>query len=1000
MGQTGSGFQQKSLSGSVLNTGIDFLQLLNFLQQDNNSFKSTVANPSFVRQPIAEGNNLDQIGWDYSGLTLKLTDALVNSSNEDEGDSNLVQLYQITHQSQNEVEAPEMDNVELVQNALVVTHATKDLAPQSSGENIAAKNKRTVQQSDNAVIINKLMQLLATERSSPEELLPDLQRLLLAYQAQDQSQSRIQNQQQDVLVAATPAAVPSPTPVQDKVDLQQNTPLANITKETNATQETEITEPEIDNLEEAVQGRVKDAPVPQLPGENGKYAGKQTDNPVIVNGLLQPPADMFAAIGELTSGPIPEELLLDLQRLLSAYQAQDQSQSRIQNQQQNILVAATPAAVPSPTPVQDKVDLQQNTPSANITKETNAAQETEIMQPEIDNLEEAVQGRVKDAPVPQLPGENGKYAGKQTDNPVIVNGLLQPPADMFAAIGELTSGPIPEELPPDLQRLLLAYQAQDQSQSRNQNQSQNQNQLAAAQETKKIEAELGNLQEKTAQGRVNDVPVPQSPVENNIANSKYAGKQPYNPVLVNGLLQPPANMFAVTGEPTSGPIPDELPPDLQKILLAYQAQDQSQSQGQNQNQNQNILAAQETKNIEAELGNLQEKIAQGRVKDAPAPQSPGENNAVNNNRVIVNELQQTYQTPEQTLNTFKGQETYINADSTPNSPTPQIGGVTDRKPDDAHVKAESTLQVPGKDYNTLMHLISSYRMYNLGRMTKEEYIDTGKELAEETSHQLLVNSTSESGEAKQKQKEHNNESKMPLMKAQLLNDNGVITKNHVAYERDSNLKNPSSSLLTRIINDSFETLTGTQTGSVPKGEKGGNEYKQPINTTPFSISNDLSAATKTSNGETAPVAKTWESNVFTQLADAIRGQAGKDGQGRTHVRLQLKPDHLGEVFIQITYKDGNIVTHFQAASEHAKYIIENSLAQLKEVLSSFNLNLQNASVSVGSEMNRRGQDWNQNRQLRKQRISSPGGTGEIDQGALGQLLETPLKVMEKLNYFI
>jgi len=284
LGQTGSGFQQKSLSGSVLNTGIDFLQLLNFLQQDNNSFKSTVANPSFVRQPIAEGNNLDQISWDYSGLTLKLTDALVNSSNEDEGDSNLVQLYQITHQSQNEVEAPEMDNVELVQNALAVTHATKDLAPQSSGENIAAKNKRTVQQSDNAVIINKLMQLLATERSSPEELLPDLQRLLLAYQAQDQSQSRIQNKQQNVLVAATPAALPSPTPVQDKVDLQQNTPSANITKETNATQETEITEPEIDNLEEAVQGRVKDAPVPQLPGENGKYAGKQTDNPVIVNG--------------------------------------------------------------------------------------------------------------------------------------------------------------------------------------------------------------------------------------------------------------------------------------------------------------------------------------------------------------------------------------------------------------------------------------------------------------------------------------------------------------------------------------------------------------------------------------------------------------------------------------------------------------------------------------------------------------------------------------------
>lgn len=133
---------------------------------------------------------------------------------------------------------------------------------------------------------------------------------------------------------------------------------------------------------------------------------------------------------------------------------------------------------------------------------------------------------------------------------------------------------------------------------------------------------------------------------------------------------------------------------------------------------------------------------------------------------------------------------------------------------------------------------------------------------------------------------------------------------------------------------------------------------------PINLSSIAQTMAKTAGGEAIPATRTAENNIPMQLADTIRSNVTKDGLGQTHVRLQLQPENLGEVIIRLSYRDGNITAQFQAASEQVKHIIESSLAQLRETLSGFQLNLQSASVSVGDEgdSNNLGQEWNKEQQ--------------------------------------
>ena len=190
-----------------------------------------------------------------------------------------------------------------------------------------------------------------------------------------------------------------------------------------------------------------------------------------------------------------------------------------------------------------------------------------------------------------------------------------------------------------------------------------------------------------------------------------------------------------------------------------------------------------------------------------------------------------------------------------------------------------------------------------------------------------------------------------------------------------------------IVNGPGETARGTL---------------QPDGLQPASIVENQAAAVKPPGIDaTPPAMRNTELPPHLQLAEAIRGQIGRDGQGSTHVRLQLQPESLGEVVIRLVYKDGNLSTHFHAATEGARQIIESSLGQLREALATHQLNLQHTTVSAGGEEGRWGQDWNHNRNFNRPNHQTPA-----HEGSEGETVPEPndeLKqpgALKRLNYFV
>lgn len=160
-------------------------------------------------------------------------------------------------------------------------------------------------------------------------------------------------------------------------------------------------------------------------------------------------------------------------------------------------------------------------------------------------------------------------------------------------------------------------------------------------------------------------------------------------------------------------------------------------------------------------------------------------------------------------------------------------------------------------------------------------------------------------------------------------------------------------------------------------------------------------APRNAGNEQTPTARSAELPQHLQLAEAIRGQIGKDGEGRTHVRLQLQPESLGEVVIRLVYKDGNVSTHFHAATEGARQIIESSLGQLREALAGHQLNLQHSTVSAGGEEGRWGQDWNHGRKFdHPSRQNAAESESNMENDSAPGTVITQTGSPNSLNYFV
>jgi len=237
----------------------------------------------------------------------------------------------------------------------------------------------------------------------------------------------------------------------------------------------------------------------------------------------------------------------------------------------------------------------------------------------------------------------------------------------------------------------------------------------------------------------------------------------------------------------------------------------------------------------------------------------------------------------------------------------------------------------------------------------------------------------------------------------------TLTKALTLVEIPLATSKPNQNLVAIIDERGIKAIDGNLQDLLPKirkmpqtQETGINKQQSETLQNAMSLPNYAARVDSTIAGGAIPISRPEVSQIITQLAEGVRGHIVKDGNGQTMVRLQLQPEHLGELTIRLTYKDGNISTQIQAATEHAKQIIENSLPQLRDTLASFQLNLQNVSVSVGGENNHRGQEWDRERWLKKQQGTkvSGAGTNSVDTvpGASAKILLS--STMNQLNYFV
>ena len=97
-----------------------------------------------------------------------------------------------------------------------------------------------------------------------------------------------------------------------------------------------------------------------------------------------------------------------------------------------------------------------------------------------------------------------------------------------------------------------------------------------------------------------------------------------------------------------------------------------------------------------------------------------------------------------------------------------------------------------------------------------------------------------------------------------------------------------------------------------------------------------------------------EADIVRQIIDEIRVNVTKD---TTSMEVQLNPEHLGKVQINVASKDGIITAQIITENEAAKHAIENSIAVLKESFNNQELKVEAVEVMIASyEFFNQGQD--------------------------------------------
>ena len=92
-----------------------------------------------------------------------------------------------------------------------------------------------------------------------------------------------------------------------------------------------------------------------------------------------------------------------------------------------------------------------------------------------------------------------------------------------------------------------------------------------------------------------------------------------------------------------------------------------------------------------------------------------------------------------------------------------------------------------------------------------------------------------------------------------------------------------------------------------------------------------------------PQAPVNPQNVMEQIVNHMRFEVRGD---IAEIRIQLRPEHLGDVALRIATQNGIVVAQFVAESQRVKEIIESNFSQLRDALEQQGINISEIEVSV------------------------------------------------------
>ena len=131
---------------------------------------------------------------------------------------------------------------------------------------------------------------------------------------------------------------------------------------------------------------------------------------------------------------------------------------------------------------------------------------------------------------------------------------------------------------------------------------------------------------------------------------------------------------------------------------------------------------------------------------------------------------------------------------------------------------------------------------------------------------------------------------------------------------------------------------------------------------------------------TQKVGTTQSESIVNQLVEQIKLNVGQDF---TSMEMQLYPEHLGKVGVQIIAKDGIITAQLTAESETVKKVLETQLNILKENITNQGIKIEEVEVTIASHSFEQNNMSNGNEQDKSRKNTK---NRKIDEALINEIL--------------